>query len=525
MLILHETPAGYAIFKVNNEELLEISSENDYLKELKSCDPTTVVTLDYLLKFGKTDQAVGECQAVNDGTLTPSLQKFLKATVMKSDEKKLIVVDSALTQSIKNELQIECVNPPYTLRLSRLIRENITQLIPEITTKEMHSMQLGLSNNWSSYKIKFSPEKIDTMIIQAVSLLDDLDKEINTYSMRVREWYGWHFPELSKHVTDHSAYCQLVLKIGMRFNATNIDLKEIVDPSVEEEIKNSSVISMGSEISDEDLINIQALCTQTIEIVHYREQLWDYLKQRMNAIAPNLSVLLGELVGARLISHTGSLINLAKAPGSTIQILGAEKALFRALKTKKKTPKYGLIYHASLIGQANAKSKGQISRVLASKAALCARVDALADSADSTIGEKGRNLVEERLRITEDRATGKPTTVNTNKYTRKQEDIATTKQKFNTNADSTLPKASSVKFEESSSSDSSSSDSEESSNTSKGDEIKNESSSSDSSSESSSDSSSDSSSESDDKETRKRKSAKEEPLKKEKEELIDDWFE
>lgn len=83
----------------------------------------------------------------------------------------------------------------------------------------------------------------------------------------------------------------------------------------------------------------------------------------MQALAPNLTALVGELVGARLIAHAGSLMNLAKSPGSTIQILGAEKALFRALKTKHDTPKYGLIYHASLIGQATGKNKGKIARM------------------------------------------------------------------------------------------------------------------------------------------------------------------
>merc|ERR1711916_8546 len=105
----------------------------------------------------------------------------------------------------------------------------------------------------------------------------------------------------------------------------------------------------------------------------YRDQLFEYLKHRMQAIAPNLTVLVGELVGARLIAHAGSLMNLAKHPASTVQILGAEKALFRALKTKHETPKYGLIFHASLIGQAQPKFKGKISRVLAAKTALAIR--------------------------------------------------------------------------------------------------------------------------------------------------------
>ena len=102
-----------------------------------------------------------------------------------------------------------------------------------------------------------------------------------------------------------------------------------------------------------------------LDLAAYRLQLYEYLQNRMHALAPNLSVIVGELVGARLIAHAGSLMNLAKFPASTVQILGAEKALFRALKVRHKTPKYGLIYHASLVGQAAAKHKGKISRVLA----------------------------------------------------------------------------------------------------------------------------------------------------------------
>lgn len=137
-----------------------------------------------------------------------------------------------------------------------------------------------------------------------------------------------------------------------------------------------------------------------VALSDYRIQLFEYLKQRMNAIAPNLTVMVGELVGARLISHAGSLINLAKHPASTIQILGAEKALFRALKTKTDTPKYGLIYHASLIGQAGPKAKGKVSRVLAAKTALAVRYDAFNESEHTNpdLALESRAKVEARIR-------------------------------------------------------------------------------------------------------------------------------
>jgi len=124
----------------------------------------------------------------------------------------------------------------------------------------------------------------------------------------------------------------------------------------------------------------------------------------MAALAPNLTVLLGELVGARLIAHAGSLVSLAKYPSSTVQIMGAEKALFRALKAKKDTPKYGLIYHAQLIGQAAPKLKGKMARKLAAKASLATRIDALADeSLGSQMGIECKAALEATLRMEQER--------------------------------------------------------------------------------------------------------------------------
>ena len=225
-------------------------------------------------------------------------------------------------------------------------------------------MSLGLSHSLSRHKLKFSPDKVDTMIVQAIALLDDLDKELNTYAMRVKEWYGWHFPEMGKILNDNLAYARVILAMGMRTSAAKADLAEILPEEIETAVKAAAEISMGTEITIEDLDNIQALAEQVISFTEYRAQLSGYLSARMAAIAPNLTALVGDLVGARLIAHAGSLMELAKKPASTIQILGAEKALFRALKTKHDTPKYGLIYHASLIGQASGKNKGKIARML-----------------------------------------------------------------------------------------------------------------------------------------------------------------
>lgn len=217
--------------------------------------------------------------------------------------------------------------------------------------------------------------------------------------MRVREWYGWHFPEMVKIVNDNVMYAKCVVKMGFRTNAKSTDFSSILgDEIMEQNLKEAAEVSMGTEISDGDIDSIKQLATEVVELSEYRIQLFDYLKNRMQAIAPNLTIMVGELVGARLMAHAGSLMNLAKHPASTIQILGAEKALFRALKTKHDTPKYGLIYHASLIGQAAPKNKGKISRVLAAKTALAIRVDAMGEVTDTTIGIESKAKVEARLR-------------------------------------------------------------------------------------------------------------------------------
>lgn len=269
----------------------------------------------------------------------------------------------------------------------------------------MNAMVLGLSHSLSRYKLKFSPDKVDTMIVQAIALLDDLDKELNTYAMRVKEWYGWHFPEMGKVLVDNLAYAKTIKAMSFRTNCSATDFSSILPEEIEAEIKVLAEVSMGTEISEEDMTNISYLADQVISISEYRAQLFDYLKNRMMAIAPNLTALVGELVGARLIAHAGSLLSLAKAPASTVQILGAEKALFRALKSKHDTPKYGLIYHASLIGQAGPKVKGKMARVVAAKTSLAVRCDAMGEGdATPDMGLAARAKIEARLRQLEGKA-------------------------------------------------------------------------------------------------------------------------
>merc|ERR1712050_581138 len=261
----------------------------------------------------------------------------------------------------------------------------------------------------------------DNMIIQAIALIDQLDKNINTFAMRVREWYGYHFPELVRIVNENYAYCKLIKLIGRRENLLQAmqeqedndeedaeapelirKMEEILMDSTKlQSIQDAARKSVGMEISDIDLINVDHFSNQVVQLVEYRKELQEYLRSKMKNVAPNLAALIGDVVGARLISHAGSITNLAKYPASTVQILGAEKALFRALKKKGNTPKYGLIFHSTFIGRAAQKNKGRISRYLANKASIASRLDCFSEEPNAIVGNVLRQQVEDRLNFFE----------------------------------------------------------------------------------------------------------------------------
>ena len=170
------------------------------------------------------------------------------------------------------------------------------------------------------------------MIIQAICLLDQLDKDINKLSMRIREWYSWHFPELVKIVSDPYMYARLVVEIGDRNTLSEDNLEKITNITMDEDLSKKVLLgartSMGMDVSEGDLVNINAFAIRVRDLLEYRVQLYAYLQDKMAVVAPNLGELIGEVVAARLISHAGSLTNLAKAPASTVQILGAEKGSY-----------------------------------------------------------------------------------------------------------------------------------------------------------------------------------------------------
>ena len=237
----------------------------------------------------------------------------------------------------------------------------------------MHSLTVEMAK----LRVKGAVEKRDLVIAQAIQTLDDLDKAINLFMGRVREWYGIHFPELDRLLDKHETYARLVLNFGTRENFVAEKLeKEEIPKSKAEQIAKAAETSMGADLAEADLTQIQTLCKSIVNLYQLRQGLENYLDKAMEEVAPNIKALTGSLLGARLIAIAGGLTNLAKRPASTIQVLGAEKALFRSLKTGTRPPKHGIIFQHAYLHDAKRWHRGKIARALAGKLAIAARIDA-----------------------------------------------------------------------------------------------------------------------------------------------------
>ncbi|XP_015680682.1 nucleolar protein 56 [Protobothrops mucrosquamatus] len=400
--VLFEHAAGYALFAVRPTEEVSLLQPTVAEDALSLGRFLALVRLEAFSPFRSAQAALENINAVSEGLLHEDLRLLLETSLPAKRKKLLLgVSDPKIGAAIQEELGCPCQAGGVVAELSRGIRLHFHSLVKGLSAQAASKAQLGLGHSYSRAKVKFNVNRVDNMIIQSISLLDQLDKDTNTFSMRVREWYGYHFPELIKIVSDNYTYCRLAKLIGNRKELSEESLEAleevVMDSAKAQAILDASRSSMGMDISPIDLINIESFSRRVISLSEYRKGLQEYLRSKMNQVAPSLSALIGEVVGARLISHAGSLTNLAKYPASTVQILGAEKALFRALKTRGNTPKYGLIFHSTFIGRAAAKNKGRISRYLANKCTIASRIDCFSEVPTSVFGDKLREQVEERL--------------------------------------------------------------------------------------------------------------------------------
>jgi len=282
---------------------------------------------------------------------------------------------------------------------SKIFRQSLPKVALETkfssSESELYSFLYDVSFEYTRRKLRSAASKRDLLAIQAIRAIDDIDKTINLFSERLREWYSIHFPELDKLIEDHQMYSSIVSKFGYRDEISDEGLNELgVSKDFAIKILDAAKKSIGADISDVDIKAIRMLSDTILDLYKIRADLTDYIESVMREVAPNITALVGPTLGARLLSIAGSLEDLAKMPASTIQVLGAEKALFRALRKGGRPPKHGVIFQYPAIHSSPRWQRGKIARALAAKLAIAARVDAFSGR---FIGDKLNEELKKRI--------------------------------------------------------------------------------------------------------------------------------
>ncbi len=224
-------------------------------------------------------------------------------------------------------------------------------------------------------ELKEAVARRDMMIVHAVHVLEDLDKQVNMFYTRCREWYGLHFPELADLVDDLEDYMRIVAELGSRKNFDEEKLAKIVGSKKAEEIMKKAESSVGADLSPEDEEQVRGIAREGLRLIKLRREQERYIEELMSAEAPNISATAGPILGAKLISMAGGLEKLARLPASTIQVLGAEKALFRFFRTGRGAPKHGILFQSPLVHGSPKHLRGKIARALAAAIAIAAKID------------------------------------------------------------------------------------------------------------------------------------------------------
>jgi nucleolar protein 56 len=348
-------------------------------------------------KFRDLEEAVDKLRSIFQGEIVDELERLLdrwkdKVSMLKvsSDD-----IASKLREKFKFNVVVEKASSVWKMYARKPI--DILREAGWIkNSREYVEAKRRVGLLFAERSISEALASRDLLIIQCVSAIDDLAEIINIFWSRLREWYGLHFPELERIVDDVEMYTKLVHSIGGRINFVEERLSEFKIPkSKVTDIVEAARSSVGGEIDEKDLKQIRELAYVILQLIAFRERLIDYLEDCIRKEAPNLTGLVGPIIGAKLIAKAGGLEKLAKMPASTIQVLGAEKALFRAIKSGGKPPKHGIIFQHTLIHQAPRKIRGKIARALAAKLAIAARIDYYTKE---DVSEKLREELAERIK-------------------------------------------------------------------------------------------------------------------------------
>lgn len=348
------SPLGIFAFDPDDRLVAEISFPKD---------PGTVAEILEALEKGEKVEDVGR----------------LKAKLDEQGYGELVLEDLALAKAFSREGTNAVIDMEAGKR--GLLRERVEEAALQQgrfeSSQELRTFLHDVSVAMARTVIREESGRRDLMMTQAILALDDLDHTFNLFANRLREWYGYHFPEMGGIIDESDLYVRLVASLDGRQNSTVENLtKEGLSSEKTETLARAAQNSMGADLPAEDLEEIIEFARLLLQFYESRRRLEKYLETVTQEVVPNTSTLLGPTLSARLIATAGGLQNLAKRSASTIQVLGAEKALFRSLRSGSRPPKHGLIFQHKDVHQAPRWQRGKIARALASKVAIAVRVDA-----------------------------------------------------------------------------------------------------------------------------------------------------
>ncbi len=347
-------------------------------------------------------------QEVQNGTLPETLSGFAQS-LAQLDLERITVDNEPLARLARSVVRSEVMQDESDVTVSKL-RNRLPSILVRLRIVESkddyEQFVRDVSLELAKSAITKATTKRDLYAIQTVRCIEDLDKTLNLLAGRIREWYGLHFPELDRLVEKHDTYIRLIQNLGARESFTYEALvKQGIPQDKSAAISMSAQKSSGAEISGPDLEWLREVSGTVLQMYKLRETAEKYTDKIMTEVAPNMTSVLGAVLSAKLISMAGGLENMAKLPASTLQVLGAEKALFRSLKTGARPPKHGIIFQYAAIHQSPKWLRGKIARAVAGKLAIAARMDAFG-GADA--GGKMREALERKIVDLKDRYRGGP---------------------------------------------------------------------------------------------------------------------
>lgn len=340
------------------------------------------------------------CFGVDENNKIISFKPFPKnpeeaADKLNLSKTKIIDAEKLIIEELKNKGYSEFVFPfqksgVKTVEPDNKAEKYIKQNLREIVAGkkffkdqiEFNKFLVEVNAELTRAKIRQSTSR-DRIIMQTISAIDELDKSLNIFMERLREMYSIYFPEMDRAVANHEKYVKLVVDYGYKDKFEDATMLKLAEKS------------MGIEFTKEDMEIVQQFARKMIDLYSLKRDLIKYTEETTKSIAPNLSDIAGPMLAARLVSKAGGLERLAKNASSTIQLLGAEKSLFRFLHGKGKSPRFGILATHPLVQNTPERLKGRVARMVASKLSIAAKIDYYSKEYR---GEKMKKEMQEKIK-------------------------------------------------------------------------------------------------------------------------------